>query len=90
MTRLRPGGVGEYFFCGEHSVVETSTCAHCQHITDIPNRRKMTDYVDVCRGCMSLICLECAGKPCTPAMKRIEMAEEKFYRAQQYRKVLGL
>ncbi len=90
MPRLRPGGVGEYFLCGEVIVVETSTCAHCQKLTDVPNRRKMTDVVDICRGCMALICLECAGKPCTPKLKEIEMSEEKFYRAQQYRKALGL
>jgi hypothetical protein len=87
---LRPGGVGEYFFCEQVSVIETSTCAHCQIITDIPHRRKMMDYVDICRSCMALICLQCAGKPCLPAMKRIEMAEEKAYRAQQYRKWLGI
>ena len=88
--RLRPGGVGEYFLCGAVTVVETSTCQHCQHVTDIPNRRKMMDYVDICRACMELICLNCVGKPCTPKMKMIEMAEEKAYRSQQYRKMLGL
>ena len=50
----------------------------------------MMDYVDICRGCMALICLDCVGKPCTPKMKMIEMAEEKAYRSQQYRKMLGL
>lgn len=87
---LRPGGIGTSFFCDEVTHVDTSTCAHCQRITDIPNRRRMTDYVDVCRACMALICLQCAGKPCTPTMKRVEEMEEKFYRTQQYRKMLGL
>lgn len=90
MPQLRPGGVGEYFLCDAVKVVETSTCGHCQKITDIPNRRTMMDHVDMCRNCMTLICLDCAGKPCTPIMKQIEMTEEKAYRTQQYRKALGL
>lgn len=81
--RLKPGGVGQYFGPEGQVEIETSTCAHCNRITDIPNRRKMHEQVDICRSCMKLICLECADKPCTPFMKRVEEAEERGYRLRQ-------
>ncbi len=91
ITELMIYLIGEYFDeNGRVTVVETSTCAHCQKITDIPNRRRMMDYVEVCRACMRLICLECANKPCTPKMREIEMSEERAYRRAQYRKMLGV
>jgi hypothetical protein len=90
MRQIRPGGVGTYFNCDGVVEVETSTCAHCQRMTDIPSRRKMQDVVDICRGCMKLICLECVGKPCIPIMKRIEAQEEAFYRRQQLSKMMGV
>lgn len=88
----KPGGVritsdGGY---ASPTVTETSTCAHCQRITNIPSRRKMMDCVDVCRACMALVCLECAGKPCRAKMRQIEQSEEAAYRRDQYRKMLGV
>lgn len=78
-VRIKPGGINTLFdpVFGE---VETysSTCRHCQHITDFPSRRKMMEYVEVCRGCMQLICLECAGKPCLPYEKQAEQQETEF------------
>lgn len=84
------GGVSQHFN-PDGSMVEVgaSTCAHCQHITEIPNRRQMMEHVDFCRACMRLICLKCAGKPCTPIMRQIEEAEERFYRSQQFAKSMG-
>jgi hypothetical protein len=85
----RPGSIGIYT-CDDVAVeIATSKCAHCQHLTDIPSRRKMTDHVDICRQCNALICLGCAGKPCTPWQKQIEAQEREFYRQQQFRKSLG-
>ena len=59
--------------------VEThsSTCRHCQHVTDFPSRRVMMDYVDVCRKCMELVCLlpECQAKGCIPWEKQCEQQE---------------
>lgn len=82
MAGLKPGGVGEYF---EGEVgdpgrklilsVYTSTCAHCGHHTEFPSMRTMMDYVDVCFGCMKLICLGCVGKPCNPMEKEAERQE---------------
>ena len=82
--RLKPGAVGEYFD-PEFGVVEqhSSTCAHCQHGTEFPSLRVMFDHVDVCRGCMKLICLQCVGKPCRPAEKEVERQEAEYRLAQK-------
>ena len=69
---MKPGSV-EFISDGINTVEQdASVCAHCQHITSIPNRRKMMEHVDICRNCMRLVSLDCAGKPCTPYMKKIE------------------
>ena len=76
---IKPGGINTLFdpVFGEVES-HSSTCRHCQHITDFPSRRKMMEYVDVCRGCMELICLECVGKPCVPWEKQCEQQETEF------------
>ena len=86
----KPGGIEQVF--GPDGMVEgyTSTCIHCQHITSFPSMRVMMDYVDVCRGCMELICLHCVGGICMPYDKFCEKLEEQGYRDHQYRKALGL
>lgn len=70
MSGQRPGGVGQYFeggdFTGSCVEVHASTCAHCQHVSEFPSMRKMHEHVDVCRSCMNLVCLACAGLPCMP------------------------
>jgi hypothetical protein len=86
---FKPGGVAFYCDGINTTEVHTSTCAHCQHHTDIPNRRQMMEYVEMCRACMRLICLGCAGKPCAPIMKKIEAMEEAYYRKTQLTKMLG-
>jgi hypothetical protein len=87
--RVRAGGIGQYFdgpnWTGKCVEVYESTCAHAwcgQKITTFPNLRKMMDHVEICRGCMRLICLECIGKPCLPAEKEAERleAEERLRR----------
>lgn len=74
--RIKPGGISQVF--GPYGVEEfhSSTCSHCQRITDFPSMKKMHDYVDICRGCMKLICLECVGKPCVTWVKQCEIEEE--------------
>jgi hypothetical protein len=82
---IRAGGLGEYFNPdGTITEVYSSTCSHCQHVTEFPNRRKMFEHVDVCRGCMKLICLGCAGKPCVTWLKKCDIEE-----AVARRKMLG-
>ena len=79
MAGQKPGGIAEYFDPGAktvHRALYASTCAHCQRLTEFESQRKMLDFVDVCRGCMKLICLGCVGQPCLPAEKRAELAEQ--------------
>lgn len=73
---VNPGGVG-FYFTPEGGTVEVhaSTCAHCQRITEFPSRRRMMEHVEICRSCMRLICLECHGKSCQPALRKIEIEE---------------
>lgn len=86
----KPGGVGIYTCDGVAVEGMTSTCAHCSKITDIESRKKMLDVVDICRNCMKLICADCAGKPCTPWLKKIEKIEEAAYRRDQLRRMMGV
>jgi len=78
--RFKPGGVSQYFegpnFTGKLIEVGSSTCSHCRHLTDVESRKRMMEVVDICRGCMKLICLSCHGKPCIPFEKRAERIEE--------------
>ncbi len=46
----------------------------------------MFEYIDICRNCMELICLDCSGKPCTPLEKTLDRMESEYYRSQQFRK----
>lgn len=85
----KPGGVGIYTCDGVAVETMTSTCKHCSKITDVPTRKSLTDHVDICRQCMALICLDCAGKPCAPWQRRIEAIEEAAYRRDQFRKSMG-
>jgi len=82
--RIKPGAIAQYFSEQGWSCTPvefySSTCAHCQKGTDFPSMRKMMDYVDICRNCMRLICLECHGKPCTPFMRIVEKMEEEAER----------
>jgi len=84
LQRFSPGGVGEYFDeLGVPTEVYASTCKHCQRITEFPSRRKMMEYVEICRGCMRLICLECYGKPCLPYEKLVDQQESEFQLQQR-------
>ncbi len=80
--RFRAGGVGQYFDgpIGDAgrvliSEVHASTCSHCQAQSEYPSQRRMMEFVDICRGCMRLICLSCAGKPCRPFEQEAERQE---------------
>jgi hypothetical protein len=81
LLNFAPGGVGQYFdepgWQGKPREVHASTCAHCTHITEFPSRKVMTDHVEICRGCMKLICLRCAGQPCRPAEAEADRVERE-------------
>jgi hypothetical protein len=84
--RIKPGSMGEYFTPEGITTVHSSTCAHCQRGTEFPSLKRMMDYVEICRGCMRLICLECAGKPCRPYEKECERLENEAYIQSQVEK----
>ena len=79
LLRFEPGSIGEYYdgplWSGKSTVFYESTCVHCQHGTKFPSKKAMHGYVDVCRKCMKLICLDCVGKPCRPWEKECERQE---------------
>jgi hypothetical protein len=74
-ARIKPGGVGIYTCDGLETWVDTATCSHCQRIIDIPSRRKMHEVSDVCRACMKIICVTCAGQPCVTWLKKCDIEE---------------
>lgn len=82
----KPGGINTYFdpVFGEVEL-HSSTCRHCQHVTDFPSRRVMMDYVDVCFKCAALVCREpeCQQKGCIPFEKQADEAENAFYLRQR-------
>lgn len=77
MLRFKPGGLSQVFGPLECNSMHSSTCSHCQKITDFPSMKVMQNYVEMCRGCMKLICLDCAGKPCRPWEKECERLENE-------------
>jgi hypothetical protein len=78
--RFKPGAIGQYFdgpmWSGKLVETHSSACHHCQKLTEFPSMKRMMDYVDICRGCMKLICLECHGKPCRPFEAEAERQEQ--------------
>lgn len=65
--RIKPGGISQYFdqpfWSGKVTEFYASTCNHCGHPTDkIESLKRLMDHVELCFGCMKLICLDCRGK----------------------------
>jgi hypothetical protein len=84
LLRFSPGGVDEMTLPGLYPIeTHTSTCSHCQHITSFPSRRVMMEHVEICRGCMKLICLSCVGQPCRPYEREAERLENEEYLKMQ-------
>ena len=78
VRRIKPGGVVEIRdHLGQVTELHSSKCAHCQRYTEFPSLKVMHEHVDVCRDCMRLVCLECAGKPCRPIEKELERQEAR-------------
>lgn len=80
LLQQQPGGINIITDPVLGTSVEThsSTCKHCQAITDFESRKVMMNHVEICRGCMSLICLKCYGKPCRPYEQEAERQELEF------------
>jgi hypothetical protein len=85
----KAGGVGIYTCDDVTIIVDTAKCQHCQAPIAIPDRRKLTDYADICRNCNGFICLKAECNTCTPWLKRIEAQEAAFYKREQFRKSMG-
>ncbi len=63
---------------------DTHTCSHCQRLVHTPVNKKIEEVGDFCRGCMKVICLNCAGKGCTPFMKKLEAEEARYHALRSY------
>jgi len=83
--RLKPGGIAEIYDELGYRAFYTSTCKHCQRITYAKNGKEMRENTDICRGCMHLICLHCARKPCMPWEKQCEYQERAYLEAKLIR-----
>ena len=53
-------------------------CAHCPRIFSFPSMRKLQEHADICRACVRLVCLGCAGKPCRPYEREVERQEREY------------
>lgn len=84
--QIKPGGVGFYCDGVNTTEVHSSKCNHCGSFTEFPSLRRMFDHVDICRGCMKLICLGCVGRPCLSILKKIEI-EEAMARRRAYERL---
>lgn len=78
--KFKPGGLGQYVGPWGCIEVHVSTCSHCQHQTEFESMRKMHEHVDVCRNCMRLVCLRCAGGPCVTYAKQADIEEAEYRR----------
>lgn len=79
---IKPGGINTYFdHLGHEIETHSSTCRHCQHLTEFPSKKVMMDYVDLCFKCMNLVCREpeCMKKGCIPYEKQAEIEEQASY-----------
>lgn len=89
MARIyKPGGLGISFEIDRIVEHETTTCAHCQHITVVPHGVRAEDTVArLCRSCMRLICPVCVRVGiCRPIEKWLEQ-QEKADRTGRYNTV---
>lgn len=78
MRRVQPGSVVEFRDeIGNLTENYGSVCAHCQRLTMMTSQREVSEKTDLCRQCMRLVCLHCAGKGCTPWEKQMEAQEHR-------------
>jgi hypothetical protein len=76
--QVRAGGIAEYQDVLGERIAYTSTCSHCQRITEASTARELRDRTNICRGCMKLICIPCGNKPCFPWEKNCEHQEREY------------
>lgn len=74
----KKAGYAEITGPGQHKEFDTCTCKHCNRVWVV--RSTETKDVDLggwCMQCMAMICSDCAGKPCFPFEKQIEIYEQR-------------
>lgn len=64
--------------------VDTFTCNHCNRVIHVKSKASPDEFGSMCRGCMKMVCPKCADGPCTPFMKKLEMAFERNRRLKEY------
>lgn len=68
--------------------VDTFTCSHCSKIVMVP--RAIETVGDFCRGCMRLVCAQCAGGGCVTFLQKIEDMERRYHARRQLERLAGL
>ncbi len=88
MHNLRPQGYMRTFDTfGRVIERDTHTCKHCARVFEIEPRADPNEFW--CNCCMAPICKHCAGKPCVPYMKRMDLAEKRDLATRQLRLDMG-
>lgn len=65
-----------FLVTSDHYEVDTWGCRHCNAQVHAPTRSKDTEYF-FCQKCMARICGSCADYPCSPWLKKLEIAEHR-------------
>ncbi len=63
---------------------DTHTCNHCQQLVHVRPNKRIEEVGDICRGCMKVICLNCAGRGCTPFLKQLDIMEARARARRSY------
>ena len=53
-------------------------------VGSMPPKADPNDFGDFCRNCMRMVCVQCAGKECTPFKKKLDEANERAYALKTY------
>ena len=71
-------GLAEIIGPNKTESYDTCTCKHCGGVWAIRSTEKgKSDPGGWCSVCDAMICPKCAGKPCFPFLKKLEMYENK-------------
>lgn len=63
---------------------DTFTCEHCNCVVSVAPKSNPDDFGSMCRICMRMVCLRCAGLGCTPFEKKLEMIEARDRARRSY------
>lgn len=60
------------------------TCLHCNRIVHVKPGAIPEELGSMCRNCMGMVCPACAPGPCTPWLKKLDMAERRDRALRSY------